>query len=445
MSPTICYTQSAGYPHLAASLNTGPKESADTGPSYTVNFNNVPIIEVIRFVSKVTNMNFVFSQQDIQFNVSIISEEPITVKNILSALIQVLRINNLTLLEQDNSLIITKNQDVNQIPTIVSGDIPNSDQTMAPLITRVFRIKNANASSVANIIRTMTSKAAQIEVSNETRQLIVTDITTNVDKIASLLSSLDAPHTPLEIDSYEVRNIAPADMIALTTQILSPFTEGNPLIFVPQAATNTVFIVSTPYLLERSISVMEDLDILPKEKTFASSTKLPQLVFFYPIQNRSSDEMMGIIKQTAADLQIKDPFGSALLIESLQSATYIPETNSLRIITDATTWTTAKSILNSADILNSTSQKVNFIYNAKNGSNEQLQQTLLQTAQATKDADLILTVKNAQLLKSSNSLFFSGSQSSITQIQNIISNLDVAQSTSTKTNFLVYTPKNQSV
>ncbi|MCX6987814.1 MAG: hypothetical protein NT065_06655 [Chlamydiae bacterium] len=424
LSPTICYTQSAEDPYLTAFLNSESEQSGNSGPSYTVNFNNVPVIEVIRFVSKITNMNFVFSQDDIQFNVSIISEEPITVKNILSALIQVLRINNLVLLEQDNSLIITKNQEVHQIPTIVSGDIPNSEQTTAPLITRVFRIKNANASSIANIIRTMTSKGAQIEVSNETRQLIVTDITTNVDKIASLLSSLDAPHTPLEIDSYQVRNVPPADIIALATPILSPFTEGNPLIFVPQDATSTVFIVSTPYLLERAITVMEDLDILPKEKPFFPSSALPQQVFFYPIENRSYTEIMGILSQTSSDLATKDPVGSSLLIEALKSASYIPETHSLRIITDATTWTTVKSILSSADIANKNTEKVNFLYTAKYRSVKDILQNLQQTARTTNDEDLIGTIQNVHLLTSNNSLFFTGNQSSINQIQIMLANLD---------------------
>jgi type II secretory pathway component GspD/PulD (secretin) len=245
---------------LSAIAASGMDKPEVMSSSYTVNFNNVPAIEVIRFVSKITSMNFVFNEGDIQFNVTIISEEPITVKNIMSALIQVLRINGLTLLEQDNNLIITKSTDVNQIPTIVSGDIPSSENTSSPIITRVFRIKNASVSSLANIIRPLTSRSALIEVSPETRQLIVTDITTNVEKIGSLLASLDAPHTPLEIDSYEVKNVGAADVIILTNQLLSPFTEGNPLILVPQLETNTIFIVSTPYLIERALSVMEDID-----------------------------------------------------------------------------------------------------------------------------------------------------------------------------------------
>ena len=108
LHPAICYSKIAEDVELASLISSESELTDESRSSYTVNFNNVPVVEVIRFVSKITNMNFIFADEEVQFNVTIISEEPITVKNIMSALIQVLRINQLTLLEQDNSLIITK-------------------------------------------------------------------------------------------------------------------------------------------------------------------------------------------------------------------------------------------------------------------------------------------------------------------------------------------------
>ena len=48
----------------------------------------------------------------------------------------------------------------------------------------------------------MLSDSALLETSLETKQLIITDITTNVDQISTLLATIDAPHSSLEIDSY---------------------------------------------------------------------------------------------------------------------------------------------------------------------------------------------------------------------------------------------------
>ncbi|MCX6990538.1 MAG: hypothetical protein NTX49_05685 [Chlamydiae bacterium] len=445
LHPAICYSKIAEDVELASLISSEPEPSDESGSGYTVNFNNVPVVEVIRFVSKITNMNFIFADEEVQFNVTIISEEPITIKNIMSALIQVLRINQLTLLEQDNSLIITKSTDVTQIPTIVSGDLPDSKMTQAPIITRVFRIKNASVASIATIIRPMTSKSALIEVSAETRQLIVTDITTNVDKIALLLASLDAPHTPLEIDSYEAKNISPKDIIALTTQILSPFSEGNPLIFVPQNETDTIFVVSTPYLIERAMTVMEDVDVPPKTETVGNKQTIQQSVFVYKIINKNPTELLSSLNEVEAQLEETNPIDSAPLIKSLQSAKYVSNTNSILFISDAATWPEVQAVLAGIDTASGyTNNSVLFVYKVKNTSAEQLENQLKQMSEHIQDQDILDAIDNVKLIKDSNTLIFNGTTAAIQRIENILPTLDVAAGSKGSIETFIYKPINAS-
>src|ERR1700722_12157186 len=202
----IAYTAEVEEALIAKTTSSHIDVDKDT---YTVNFNNIAIIEFIRFASKITNLNFVFEEGDLQFSVTVVSEEAVSAKNVMSALSQVLRMHDLTLIEQDGNVLITKSKTVNQIAPIVSSDLPDSKAKNAALVTRVFRLKNASVNTIAGIIRPMCSDSALIEVSLETRQLIVTDVTTNVDQIASLLTSLDAPHSPLDVETYVVKNIPP--------------------------------------------------------------------------------------------------------------------------------------------------------------------------------------------------------------------------------------------
>ncbi|MEI8329408.1 MAG: secretin N-terminal domain-containing protein, partial [Chlamydiia bacterium] len=71
--------------------------------------------------------------------------------------------------------------------------------------------------------------------------------------------------------------------------------------------------------------------------------------------------------------------------------------------------------------------------------------SLEKTVDAMNDPILSSTVSDAKWVPESKSLVFNGPQAAITKITNLLPTLDVAQPTSTKTNFLVYTPKNQSV
>ena len=166
--------------------------------NYSINFQDVPITEYIRFVSKVCETNFIFEEKDLNFNISVVSEKELSQEKIMSTLIQILRIHEFFILEENNSLVIHKNADIKQIPKIIdknSKDIP-------PIATRVFQIKNAQLKSVANIIKSMISANAIVETVEETGQIIITDNFSNIKKIEKLINIIDSPINPLEIEKY---------------------------------------------------------------------------------------------------------------------------------------------------------------------------------------------------------------------------------------------------
>lgn len=233
---------------------------SDKEKTVLINFNNVSMVEYIRFVSRISNRNFVFDENDLQFNVTIISEEPATVENIMTALIQELRIHDLHLIEDNNNLIIHRNPKVSGISQIVSDDLPNSTPVTSDIVTQVFRLNTLDAERAVLVLRPFVPESALIEALKDTNQLIVTDITANVAKIAQLLKSLDAPNSGLVIGQY-VSRLTPADtLIPLVQQIMLPISLDQPLTFVSQPSTNSVFIVSSPFLVERTISILEYLD-----------------------------------------------------------------------------------------------------------------------------------------------------------------------------------------
>lgn len=415
-----------------------PIEEAPNSDTYTMNFNNIAITEYIRFVSKVANLNFVFDETELQFNVTIVSEEPVNSKNMVSALVQVLRIHELNMLEQDNNLVITKSKKVSQIATLVSSDLPDSKAGGSPIVTRVFRIHNANINSVAGIVRPMMSEAAILEVSGETRQLIITDITTNVEKIGSLLASIDAPHSPLDIDTYTSKNIPLDELIEITTKIISPFSEGNPLIFVPQPESSTIFIVSTPYLIERALTILEDLDVpnksLPVNATF----------YLYKIVNRPATDLQDAISEIATDLE-QAPTPPRQLITTLKGSKWVRESNSLLFFGDEGTLAKVKDLLINLDSAYHTGLELSFyIYKVEHASGEDLVDALngiskkLQSAEIP-DTEVVDTIETVKWIPETNSLVFTGTPHGITEVTNLLKSIDqVISKKSPEHSFFLY-------
>lgn len=225
-----------------------------------INFNNVSMVEYIRFVSRISNRNFIFDENDLQFNVTIVSEEPVTIENIMTALLQELRIHDLGVMEDNNNWIIHRNPKVNSISEVVSDTDLLTFSNRSDIITRVFRLNTLDAEKAILILKPLTSDTTLIEAVKDNNQIIVTDIATNVSKMAQLLNTIDAPNSGLVIGQYVSRLTSIDTLIPLVQQIMLPIALDQPLSFVPQATTNSIFIVSSPFLVERTISILEYLD-----------------------------------------------------------------------------------------------------------------------------------------------------------------------------------------
>lgn len=98
ISTSLMAEQDKGELHIA--------ESASSEECYSLNFPNVPAHEFIRFVSRVSNVNFIYDNKDLQFNITLSSGKPVSAPNILKALIQMLRSRGLHVMEQNGYYVI---------------------------------------------------------------------------------------------------------------------------------------------------------------------------------------------------------------------------------------------------------------------------------------------------------------------------------------------------
>ncbi len=250
--------------HLAqAQPSTNHK---DRGPDpmqkeISINFNNVAMIEYIRFISRITNKNFIFDDEDLQFNVTIVSEEPTSVENLMAALLQELRIRDLSLLEQGNNIIIHRNQRVRSPSRVVlDGEEPISDRE-SEIVTRVYRLNTLDPIKASEIVRPLLSDDALVEVLRDSNNLIITDLVTSINKISQLIKNLDSPNTGITLGQYVVRNTFVETLLELALKILQPIAQGNPFVLVPHHATNSIYIVSNPFIVEKALAILENLDL----------------------------------------------------------------------------------------------------------------------------------------------------------------------------------------
>lgn len=424
IAPFLLSQELAKAEPLAPPPSQNPPLAAN---SYTINYNTVSIIEYIRFASKICNANFIFNEEDLNFTVTVVSDAPITQQNVMATLLQMLRIHGLEMLEQDNNLVIHKAVDVKQIATLVTE---NGQGKNAPIVTRIFRISYAKADSMAAIIRPMISTAAILETSLETRQLILTDITANVDKIAALIEILDSPHNPLEMKTYEPRHNSAESLMEFCSQIMTPLAQGNPFTLVAQPLANSIFIVSTPDLVAKALATLNTLDVPPKEEMLAKRKFKGENIYVYKAMDRPSDEILKGLIDIASNLR-KTGIPEGDLIETIDSARAVRETNSILFIGSKDSIAKVKEFLASLDVPGKEEGIKNsfFVYKPQNKSAAEIEQALHEMAKnlnGSKGADetLIDMLMSVKVNNATNTLVFSGEESYFSKIKDLLVTID---------------------
>lgn len=300
---------------------------------YTVNFEDICIIQLIRFISQISDINFIYDSKDLQdIRVTLVSEEPSSINDLMGTLMQILRMRGLNVVEQGKNILIHTDQgNIAKVSTVITDD--NLEMACdSSVVTRVFRVYNVMPSRVAVIIRPLLSKNAIVEVLDETRHLIVSDITTSVNKIAELLTALDTPNAALDIGEYPVRASNPDILVAYAREILQPLSVDNPIQMIPQPGAGKIFIVSTPYLIQRTIQVLRSLD----DSEITEAMDLPpqamanNIFYVYKLQFRNGQDIADAIHDIGVNLQYNG-VGNPELISAIYSIQWIDVNNSIVI------------------------------------------------------------------------------------------------------------------
>ncbi|MCH9633748.1 MAG: putative secretin GspD [Chlamydiae bacterium] len=323
-----------------------PPDTENEG--YVINFSDINFEEYLHFLSKLTNTNFVYNSEDIQFNISIMADEPTNIKEIRSALLQILRVQGLSMVEEGNNIIISQDPSLRSVGSVVSEEMGNICESNEPFITRVFYLRNTSPTKVAQIVTAMVSTSAIVEPSEDTHHLIVTDLSSNIEGVADLLKSLDNPDAAFEIGTYKSQKTYILNLVTLAEKIIAPLIDGNPLVMVPQEKSSTIFVVSTPYLVRKTLEVLQTLDAGDQPEPIPDGHEAAAEFFIYKLQYHKGEQIQETLKEVAGDLSHMGSVNSQLLM-TINSAQWIETTNSLLFIGSAQNLTKIKDLLTIVD------------------------------------------------------------------------------------------------
>ncbi len=192
-----------------ATMTVEERGEDDKATRITLDFVNAEVQQLLKFLQTETNLTIIATEEDVQGKkLSLLNLRDVTVAEAIEKVKSGLMQFGLTTIRTDSTMIITTVEKAVKMKVPVSSgadpeSIPDSDQ----VITHVIPLSYLDANQLSGQIKPMTSDAAVVFGDQVSNALVITDVASNIRRVATLLVGMDsAQATPLEIAVIQVDN-----------------------------------------------------------------------------------------------------------------------------------------------------------------------------------------------------------------------------------------------
>ncbi|MBN1105238.1 MAG: type II secretion system secretin GspD [Deltaproteobacteria bacterium] len=199
---------------------TDPSVTSQQGKKYiTMNFRDVDLTTLIKFISDLTGRNFLVDPA-VKGQVTILSPSKVTMDEAYRVFLSVLEVHGFTIVEAGKvTKIIPSAAARTKGMGMQTGSGPDAREDR--IITQLVPLKVADPDFLAKILTPLVEKTGVILPYPETRTLILIDTQSNVSRLLRIIRELDVPGDE-DIRVFQLQNAGAED---LAKQLLTLFEE----------------------------------------------------------------------------------------------------------------------------------------------------------------------------------------------------------------------------
>ena len=149
----------------------------------TINLRDADIRAFASDMAKISNKTIVLDPR-VKGTVTVVSNQDLDVGEAYAVFLSVLRVNGYSAIENNGIVKVVPEANARQ-------DSSSNEEDMDSLFTEVIRLKQANARTIAPIIKPLVNKQGHIAAYEPTNSIIIADYIGNASRIKKLLKELD--------------------------------------------------------------------------------------------------------------------------------------------------------------------------------------------------------------------------------------------------------------
>jgi general secretion pathway protein D len=237
-----------------ANINSG---AATEQATVSLSFNNADIESVASVVAKATGQTILVDPQ-VKGTITLITNRPVTKSKALDSFSTALRTAGFALVETNGMYRVVTQADAKLVSTSVTTG--KGKQEGDQIITRVFKLNYESANNLLPVLRPLVSPNNTINAYPGNNTIVVTDYASNIQRIAALIESIDAP-TSTEVQTIKLQYAFSSDVAAILNKVLDTGTAGaaDPALktmILSEPRTNSILIRSSSAERVRQVRIL---------------------------------------------------------------------------------------------------------------------------------------------------------------------------------------------
>lgn len=189
--------------------------------SFTVNFKDADIQELIKFVADSTGRTIVVDPK-VKGKVKVVSSRPVSESELYDLFLSVLEINGFTAVDAGGVIRIVPAREARTQPVPVSSSTTGSKRSSkshaSGYRTQVIQVKNVEASKLIPVLRPLVPPEAHLAAYADSNVIVVTDTSQNIARIKKVIERLDSASSE-ETEVIRLHNASATEAVKALEQL----------------------------------------------------------------------------------------------------------------------------------------------------------------------------------------------------------------------------------
>lgn len=260
-------------------------EPLKPGEKVNLDFNDVDIKLLIKFIAEITGKNFVVDEK-VKGKVTIISPQMVTAGEALKTLESTLEVYGYSLIEAGRMTKVVPAAEARLKGSFKPGITDGGDR----MVTRLAPLSHIKADEIVNTLRPLIPSYSFIGVFASTNTVIIVDYASNVEKLMAIISQMDTPTHEEVISLFQLKyagakeiaekvekifkgrsagrgvvSSAPAigGAAPLAAQQGAQFGGQQDVLVIPDDRINAIVVTANKAVTGQILSLIEKLDVRP--------------------------------------------------------------------------------------------------------------------------------------------------------------------------------------